>query len=257
MAERFALLTRASLTNAKRQRSFATFQVLILLSYCEVLRKRDISYELVDRIIKHIAGERDRRRLLSGARWINGVIVDLVSHGWTIYRATELFSIGVFLELPTSEIKLTSFSDALSLTNLTHIHNDESLQSILQHLKTDEFMKYDYRDCLRPEFTIPGLIASLGDACNITANKISYRFWSDSKGNADEKVAGLVKYAPSWVTTWITCQSQSRAKIRFKLLVRAPSYVQQILISRSTYQVPSEATMGLQLPVNSRSTEQN
>lgn len=39
LAKRFALLTKASLTNAKRQRLFATFQALILLSYCEVLRK--------------------------------------------------------------------------------------------------------------------------------------------------------------------------------------------------------------------------
>jgi len=182
LAERFALLTKASLTNAKRQRSFATFQALILLSYCEVLRKRNVSYKTVDRIIEHIAGERDRQRLLSSVRWINGVIVDLVSHGWTIYRATELFFIGVFFELPTCKVELTSFSDALSLTNLTHIHNNENLQSILKHLKTDEFIKHDYSDCLRPEYTIPGLITSLLDACNITANKISYGFWSDSKG---------------------------------------------------------------------------
>ena len=226
LAERFAWLTKTSLTNAKRQRSFATFQALILLSYCEVLRKKGVSYELIDRIIEHIAGERDRRRLLSGAKWINGVIVDLVSNGWTIYRATELFFIGVFLELPTYEFELMCFSDALSLTNLTHIHNNENLQSILKHLKTDEFVKHDYSDCLRPEFTIPGLIASLLDACNITANKISYEFWSDSKGNADEKVTGLMKYAPPWVIIWIACQSQSRAYTKFKLLVRAPPYVQ-------------------------------
>ena len=186
LAKRFALLTKASLMNAKRQRSFATFQALVLLSYCEVLRKRDVSYELVDRIIEHIAKERERRRLLSAARWINGVIVDLVSHGWTVYRATELFFISMFLELSICEVELTSSPDALSLTNLTHIHNNEKLQSILKHLKTDEFVKYDYSDCLRPEFTIPGLIASLLDTCNITANKISYGFWSDSKGNANE-----------------------------------------------------------------------
>lgn len=79
-------------------------------------------------------------------------------------------------EVLTCEVELTSFSDALSLTNLTHIHNNENLQSILKHLKTDEFTKHDYGDCLRPEFTIPGLIASLLDACNIAAIKISYGF---------------------------------------------------------------------------------
>lgn len=182
LAERFALLTKASLTNAKHQRSFATFQALVLLSYCEVLRKRDVSYETVDRVIEHVAGERDRRRLLSGARWINGVIVDMVNNGWTIYRATELFFIGMSFQLSTCEVELTSFSDALSLTNLTHIHNNENFQSVLEHLKRDEFVTHDYSDCLRPEYTIPGLIASLLDASNITANKPSYDFRSDSNG---------------------------------------------------------------------------
>jgi hypothetical protein len=100
LAERFALLTKDSLRNAKLQRSFATFQALILLSYCEVLRKRGVPYETVDQIIQHIAGrEFDRRRLLDSAPWVNGVIVNLVSHGWTIYRATELFFLGVFSKL--------------------------------------------------------------------------------------------------------------------------------------------------------------
>ncbi len=182
LAERFALLTKASLTNAKHQRSFATFQALVLLSYCEVLRKRDVLYETVDRVIEHITRERNRRRLLSGARWINGVIVDLVNHGWTIYRATELFFISVSLELSPCEVELISFLDALSLTNLTHIHNNENFQLILKHLEADEFIKHDYNDCLRPEYTIPGLISSLLDICNITANKISYGSWSDCNG---------------------------------------------------------------------------
>jgi len=32
-------------------------------------------------------------------------------------------------------------------------------------------VKHDYRDCLRPEYTIPGLIASLLNECKITVNK--------------------------------------------------------------------------------------
>ena len=99
LAERFALLTQAPLTDAKCQRSFATFQALILLSFCEVLKKRDVSNENIHRTIEYIAGERDRRRLLNSARWINGLIFDLVGHGWTIYRATELFFISVPAEL--------------------------------------------------------------------------------------------------------------------------------------------------------------
>ncbi len=78
----------------RTQKSFATFQALILLSYCEVLRKRGVLQETLDPIIQHIGGRQcDRRRLLNSALWINGVIVALVSHGWTIYRATELFFI--------------------------------------------------------------------------------------------------------------------------------------------------------------------
>ena len=97
LAERFALLTKASLANAKLQRSFATFQALILLSYCQVLRKRGVSYERIDPIIQHIVGQEIRRkRLLDSALWINGIINELVGYGWTIYRATELFFISMF-----------------------------------------------------------------------------------------------------------------------------------------------------------------
>ena len=59
---------------------------------------------------------------------------------------------------------------------LTYIHDNESPQSIIQYLTRDEFVKHDYSDCLRPEYTIPGLVASLLDACNTTANKPSYGF---------------------------------------------------------------------------------
>ena len=161
--------------NAKLQKAFATFQALILLSYCEVLRKRDVPQDTLDTIIQHISGrERDRRTLLDSALWLNGVIVALVSHGWTIYRATELFFIGVFSKFFTCEVELIYVSDAISITYLTRIHNSRNSQLILQHLKTDEFVKHDYSDCLRPEYTIPGLIASLLDASNITAKKPSY-----------------------------------------------------------------------------------
>jgi len=111
LAERFALLTGHSLMNAKLQKAFATFQALILLSYCEVLRKRGVPQDTLDPIIQHIGGrERDRRTLLASALWLNGVIVALVSHGWTIYRATELFFIGVFYKLFTCGVEHSSFS---------------------------------------------------------------------------------------------------------------------------------------------------
>ena len=66
--------------------------------------------------------------------------------------------------------------DALSVTYLTYIRDNESPQSILEHLKRDEFVKHDYSDCLRPEYTIPGFIASLLETCNITSNKPSYAY---------------------------------------------------------------------------------
>ena len=221
LAERFAGQTQDSLMNAN-QKSFSTFQLLILLSYCGVLRSRGCPDETIDQIIQHIGDrEYDRRRLLRSARWINRLIVALVSHGWTIYRATELFFIGVLSKLLTREIELTSVLDALSFTYLTTIYT-ENPQSILKHLKTDDFVKHDYSDCLRPEYTIPGLIASLLDTCSMTAKEISYGSWSDDIGNADGRVLGLRKYATLLVTTLIAYQSQSRAYTKFILLLRTP-----------------------------------
>lgn len=92
LAERLALLTKRSLANAELQRSFALFQALILLSYCQVLNKRHVPFHEIDRVIGHIAtNEKDRKKILSGASWINDIINKLVDNGWTIYRATELF----------------------------------------------------------------------------------------------------------------------------------------------------------------------
>lgn len=96
LAESFALLTKSSLSGARLQRSFANFQALIFLSYCQVLRKKGIPYEVIDQKIQHItkAREADREALLGGAQLMNDVIIDLVRHGWKISRATELFFIG-------------------------------------------------------------------------------------------------------------------------------------------------------------------
>jgi len=107
----------------------------------------------------------------------------------------------VFFKLFTCEVELIPISDAISITDLTHIRDIGNLQSILGHLKKGEFVKHDYSDCLESEYTIPSLIVSLLDACNIAANKPSYRFPSVSKGNTDE--LGLMKYTPPLVTTLI------------------------------------------------------
>lgn len=220
LAKRFVLPTKDVLRNTKLQRSFARFQTLILLSYCIVVRKLGVSDETFDQIIQHIPGrEAERRRLLQSALWVNRIIVNLVSYGWTICRATEFFFIGVFSKLFTCKAELTSFTDALSVTYLTSIHNDDNSQCILEHFKTDEFVKDDYSDCLRPEYTIPGLVQSLLDACSTTANKLTYGFQPANKGNADK--LGLIKYAPPLVIPRIMCQTQLKAYIKFMLLLKA------------------------------------
>ena len=156
--------------------------------------------------------------------------VALVSHGWTIYRATELFLISMFSKLPTYKAEFMTFLDALSLFCLGRIPTDESSELILKHFNTDEFVKHDYSDCLGPDYTIPSLIASLLKACSITADKISYKLRSDDKGNTDERKLGLMIYVPPLVITRIVYQCQTRAYITFMLLLRALSSLQFILI---------------------------
>jgi hypothetical protein len=104
-----ASLTKSSLRNEGLQRSFAYFQALILLSYCEFLRQKGVPYEIIDELIRTVADirESDRKSLLNTIKWINNTfIVDLVRKGWTIYRATELLFISK-LPIQMIEPKLT------------------------------------------------------------------------------------------------------------------------------------------------------
>jgi len=96
-----ALLTDSSLKNEKLQKSFSFFQLLVFFSYCAFLRNRGISREIIDRITQNVTSfrEKDRRRLISRALWINSIISKLVKNGWSIYRATELFFISIFSKL--------------------------------------------------------------------------------------------------------------------------------------------------------------
>jgi hypothetical protein len=48
-------------------------------------------------------------------------------------------------------------SDPLSPTYLLSV-DEEGFQHILETLTTDEYLKYGFDDCFRPEYTIPGLI---------------------------------------------------------------------------------------------------
>lgn len=62
-----------------------------------VLAKIGTSDEAVDQVIERATNARewDRKLLLKCASLINRIIVKLVCHGWTIYRATELFFLGM------------------------------------------------------------------------------------------------------------------------------------------------------------------
>lgn len=97
VGKKLALLTRSSLENVDLQRSFAYFHVLILLSYCELLRQKGVSNQVIDELIQTITQirERDRKALLNTIPWIHQLIVELVHSGWTLQRATELFFISM------------------------------------------------------------------------------------------------------------------------------------------------------------------
>lgn len=97
VGKKLALLTKSSLENVDLQRSFAYFHVLILLSYCEILRQKGVSDEAIDELIQTITEirERDRKALLDTIPWIHQLIIELVHRGWTLHRATELFFISM------------------------------------------------------------------------------------------------------------------------------------------------------------------
>ncbi|KAH8692571.1 hypothetical protein GQ44DRAFT_733996 [Phaeosphaeriaceae sp. PMI808] len=146
-----ALLTKSSLENVDLQRSFAYFHVLILLSYCELLRQKGVSDEAIDELIQTVTDirERDRKALLDTVPWIHQLIVELVQRGWTLHRATELF-----------------FLNAISISDLVRIRSDENFTSILEHFSANKFVRCSYDDCLTPSYSIPGLIAPLFNSVN-------------------------------------------------------------------------------------------
>lgn len=60
-----------------------------------------------------------------------------------------------------------SYLDAISLTSLVHIRNDDNLAYILEQLGNDDYLKHNFGDCLGPQFSIPGLIEVLLNAPGI------------------------------------------------------------------------------------------
>ena len=97
VGKNLAHLTRSSLEKAGLQRSFAYFHVLILLSFCELLRRKGFSDQMIDELVQTSTkmGESHRKALLDTIPWIHQLIVELVRCGWTLQRATELFFISM------------------------------------------------------------------------------------------------------------------------------------------------------------------
>ena len=90
-------LTRFSLENARLQKSYASFQALVLLSYCQFLQKRNVSEAAIDELVQHVTNirERDRKTLRDTIPWIHRLILGLIRNGWSLPPATELFCISM------------------------------------------------------------------------------------------------------------------------------------------------------------------
>lgn len=170
VGKRLADLTKASLNNLHLQRSFAYFQVLLLLSYCEFLLQKGISVDVVDELVQTITDlrERDRRELLKSIPWIHKLINALVRRGWTVFRATELFFLSMLWKCGSQSQADCGFIDALSTTELIRIRDNINYESILEYLSGDTVVMWNYDDCLTPHYTIPGLIASLLSSVGIS-----------------------------------------------------------------------------------------
>lgn len=96
LAKNFSKYTERSSQSAALQRACASFQRLILLSLCLILREKGSSVEEIDRIISWLSPvERVRHDCLKGAKWVNEAILALhLRQGWSLQRATELFFLG-------------------------------------------------------------------------------------------------------------------------------------------------------------------
>jgi hypothetical protein len=103
VGRKLAILTKGSLDHMELQKSFSHFQILILLSYCEFLRQKGVSSEIIDELVQTATNKRkqDRNALLATIPWIHKLIVELVKRGWRIHRATELFFLSMLLNLAT------------------------------------------------------------------------------------------------------------------------------------------------------------
>ena len=168
-ADAYSQRTAFSLRQAELQRCCANFQALVFLSYCQILAASGVESEVVDTFVQRITNlrENERRRLLQSASWVNEQIVELAKAGWDICRATELFFLSKRFDFSSRGSRIKRFSDAVSLSYLIEIRSKENASTIVSHLEKEEFIAYQYDDCLTPTYTIPGLISELARASNV------------------------------------------------------------------------------------------
>ena len=184
---RLAALTDSSLKGEVLQKRFSYFQALVFLTYCGLLERKGFSYETVDKITQIVSSfrEMDRRRLRSHALRVNTFIHELVKGGWTVYRATELFFISSSLKSCFDHRISNLCLDPLSPTYLLSI-NEDGFQCIHEQLTKDEYVKHDFNDCFRPQYTIPGLIAHMIQMTN-TGDTLSYQPHPVIKSETDDE----------------------------------------------------------------------
>lgn len=88
----FAVLLKAPTDNAQIHGVAGRLRRITLLSFCLYLEKNEVPDEVIDGIVQDITGaesEANRRRIRTGVRWLNKLILKLAPQ-WGISRATEL-----------------------------------------------------------------------------------------------------------------------------------------------------------------------
>ena len=147
-----------------------------------------------------------------------------------------------------STLDITDFHlDPLSPTSLINI-DEEGFQCVLKTLIKDEYVKHDFDDCLRPEYTIPGLITHI---IHVAKAAIVLSYWPPSSGGKqDWRLVGPTKYLSISDTTLLLYQNRSNAYMRF---VALPKMIRMFLFLSflSLVQNPSEARSRLHFQVRS------
>lgn len=154
----FSVVASSSFSTAELQASFAHFQVFILLSYSAFLDDTGWPRDEIELILKRVPQLNSFycETLLSAIRKANNLIPNLVSIGWSVFPATELFFLG---EVPhcISKALLTLLAGALSPSELTR-YTDDDWGDIFAELQERKYTEEKFATCMQTQYTIPGLI---------------------------------------------------------------------------------------------------